>query len=126
MSVDRWSTTFDEPDGEESDDMTKTRMLVMDKVQDAKWVQRLLAREEEIEKARRPVRTPDQSKAMEKVSSVYGSLLTDMLQPFPAEAKESLKFHDSVEIALEMQSRCAEVVRRQCDDNGVDAIDLDT
>ena len=47
----------DELESEEALEAGNTRMMVMDKVQDAKWIQRLLAREKETATARRPGRT---------------------------------------------------------------------
>ena len=48
----------DEPENEEVDEVGGTRMMVLDKIQDVKWVQRLLAREKETARARTPGRTP--------------------------------------------------------------------
>ena len=114
----------DEPENEEDEEAGGTRMLVMDKVQDVKWTQRLLAREKEIAKARQPGRTPDDCKAMEKVANVYGSLLGGVLESFPVESRECLGFHSSAPLALEMQARRAEAIRRQCDGGSVDAEEL--
>ena len=69
----------DEPENSEVEEAGGTRMLLMDKVQDVKWIQRLLTREKEIAKARQPGRTPDDCKAMLKVAKVYGSLLGGVL-----------------------------------------------
>ena len=48
----------DELESEEGDEAIHTRMMVMDKIQDVKWIQRLLAREKETARARTPGRTP--------------------------------------------------------------------
>jgi len=115
----------EEPNVEDPDEKNKTRMLVMDKVQDVKWVQRLLAREIEVAQTLLPGRTSDNSKAMEKVSSVYGTTVTELLEPFHAESKDCFVFHIAAPVALELQSRRAESVRRQCDVDGIDAAELD-
>ena len=98
----------DEPENSDVEEAGGTRMLVMDKVQDVKWIQRLLAREKEIAKARQPGQTPDNCKAMLKVANVYGSLLGGILESVPVEARECLRFHSSAPLALEMQARRAE------------------
>ena len=82
----------EEPENSEDEGTGGTRMLMMDKVQDAKWIQRLLAREKEIAKARQPGRTPDVCKAMLKVASVYGPVLEGVLESFPVESRECLGF----------------------------------
>ena len=116
----------DEPENSEVEEAGGTRMMVMDKVQDVKWIQRLLAREKEIAKARQPGQTPDNCKAMLKVANVYGSLLGGVLESFPVEARECLRFHSAAPLALEMQARRAEAIRRQCDGGGdEDAEELD-
>ena len=74
----------DEPESEEVHEAGDTRMMVMDKIQDAKWVQRLLARAKETARARRPGRTPDDCKAMATVANVYGSVLGEILSSFPS------------------------------------------
>ena len=98
----------DEPQNSDVEETGDTRMLVMDKVLDVKWIQRLLARENEIAKARQPGQTPDDCKAMSKVAVVYGSLLRGVLESFPVEARECLRFHGSAPSMLDMQARRAE------------------
>ena len=114
----------DEPENSEDEEAGGKRMLVMDKVQDVKWIQRLLAREKEIAKARQPGQTPDDCKAMLKVANVYGSLLGGVLESFPVESRECLGFHSSAPLVLERQARRAEAIRRQCDGGGDDAEEL--
>ena len=99
-----------EPETSEVEKAGGTRMLVMDKVLDVNRIQRRLAREKEIAKARQPGRAPDVCKAMLKVADVYGSLLGGPLESFPVEARECLRFHSSAALALEMQARRAESI----------------
>ena len=103
----------DEPENEEVEKVGSNRMLVMDKVQDVKWIARLLGREKEIAKARQLGVTPDDCKAMEKVAKVYGSLVGRILESFPVEPHECLGFYSAAPLALEMQARRAEAIRRQ-------------
>ena len=110
----------DEPENSEVEEAGGKHMLVMDKVQDVKWIQRLLAREKEIAQARQPGRTPDNCKAMLEVANVYGSLLSGVLESFPVESRECLRFQSAAPLALEMQARRAEAIRRQCDGSGDD------
>ena len=63
---------------------------------------------------------------MLKVANVYGSLLDGVLEYFPVEARERLRFHSSAPLASEMQARRAEAMRRQCDGGGDDAEELVT
>ena len=114
----------DEPENEEVDEVGGTRMMVLDKIQDVKWVQRLLAREKETARARRPERTPDDCKAMAAVANVYGSVLAEVLESFPVESRACLGFHGYVPLALEVQTRRAEAIRRQRDGRGIDAEEL--
>ena len=80
----RWSGAddADEPENSAIEEAGSTRMLATDKVQDVNWIQRLLAREKEIAKARQLARTPDDCKAMLKVADVYGYLLGGVLESF--------------------------------------------
>ena len=87
------------PENSEVEEAGGKQMLMMDNVQDVKWIQRLLAREKEIAKARQLGRTIDDCKAMLKVADVYGSLLGGVLEPFPVEASECLRFHSSAPLA---------------------------
>ena len=103
----------DEPESEEFHEAGDTRMMVIDKVQDAKWVQRLLAREKETATARQPGRTPDDCKAMAKMANVYGSVLGEILKSFPVDSRECQGFHGSARLALEMQAR----LQKQSDDS---------
>ena len=114
----------DEPGSEEGLKAGDSRMMVMDKIQDVKWAQRLLAREKETARARVPGRTPDDCKAMATVANVYGSVLAEVLEYFPVESCERLGFHNSAPLALEEQARRAEAIRRQCDGRGIDAEEL--
>ena len=114
----------DEPENEEVEKVGSNRMLVMDKVQDVKWIARLLGREKEIAKARQPGVTPDDCKAMEKVAKVYGSLVGGIFESFPVEPRECLGFYSAAPLALEMQARRAEVIRRQVDGSSDDAEEL--
>ena len=100
---------------EEEQEADRSRFLVMDKVQDIKWIQRLLVREKEIARARQPGRSPDEYKAMRQVGAVYGDMLTELLAPFPVQARECLGFHSFAAQTLEAQTRRAEAIRRQCD-----------
>ena len=97
-----------EPENSEVEEAGGTRMLMMNKVQDVKWTQRLLAREKEIAKARQPGRTPDDCKAMLKVATVYGPLLDGVLESFPAEVRECLRFHS-------LLCRCRRAAQKQSD-----------
>ena len=83
-----------------------------------------MAREKEIAKARQSGRTPDDCKAMLKVTDVAGSLLSGVLESFPVESRECLGFRSSTPLALEMQACRAEAIRRQCDGDGDDAEEL--
>ena len=114
----------EEPEDSEGEEAGGPRMLVMDKVQDVKWIQRLLAREKEIATARQPGRTPDDCKAMSKVANVYGTLLGGVLESYPVQSHECLGFHSSAPLILEMQARRAEALRRQCDGGGDAAEEL--
>ena len=87
----------------------------MDKVHDASWIQRLLAREKEIARTRQPGRSPDAYKAMQKVDAVYGNMFKKLLDPFPVQARDCLGFHSLAMQTLEAQGRRAEAIRRQCD-----------
>ena len=89
----------DKPENSEVEEARGTRMLLMDKVQGVKWIQRLLAREKEIAKARQPGRTLDDCKAMVKVATVYGPLLDGVLESFPVEVRDSLRFHSAAPLA---------------------------
>ena len=100
---------------EEDKEAERSRLLVMDKVQDASWIQRLLAREKEIARARQPGRCPDECKATQKVEAVYGNVFKKLLDPFPAQARDCLGFHSLARETLEAQGRRAEAIRRQCD-----------
>ena len=103
----------DEPENEEVEEVGGTRMMVLGKIQDVKWVQRLLAREKETARARTPGRTPDDCKAMATVANVYGSVLAEVLETFPVESRACLGFHGTAPLALEVQAHRAE----QSDDN---------
>jgi hypothetical protein len=104
----------DEPGNSEAEEAGGKRMLVMDNVLDVKWIQRLLAREHGIAKARQPGRTSDECKTMLKVADVYGSLLSEVLESFPVQARECLRFQSSARHMLDMHALRAQSIRRQC------------
>ena len=68
---------------EEDKEAERSRLLVMDKVHDASWIQRLLARVKEIARTRQPGRSPDAYKAMQKVDAVYGNMFKKLLDLSP-------------------------------------------
>ena len=105
----------DEPQGENENDAQQSRMLVMDKVHDVKWIRQLLTREKEMARARQPGRSPDDCKVMQKVGDVYGTVLNELFQPFPVQPRDCLSFYSFATQALEAQARRADLIRRQCD-----------
>ena len=102
---------------DEDQEADRSRLLVMEKVEDALWIQRLLAREKEIARARQPGNAPEACKAMQKVDAVYGNMFKQLLDPFPVQRRECLGFHSLAAQALDAQGRRAEAIRRQCDGN---------
>ena len=77
---------------EEENETVRSRLLVMTKVQDVAWIERLLAREKEIARARQPGRSPDECKAMHKVDAIYGDAFKKLLHHFPTQESECLGF----------------------------------
>ena len=61
---------------------------------------------------------------MATVANVYGPVLAEVLESFPVEYSTCLGFHGSAPLALEVQARRAEAIRRQCDGRDIDAEEL--
>ena len=108
----------EEPVNEDEDDDNKSQAFLMDRIMDRRWIQKLLARDEEIAKACQAGRCPDECKVMKKIGEVYGSLLHQLNETFPVQPCDSLSFHSNAPLVLELQARRAEAIRRQCDGEG--------
>ena len=101
----------DESESEEFHEAGDTRMMVMDKVQDAKWVQLILARERETATAPQPVSLgrPDNCKAMAKVANLLG----EVLESFQWNLVSVWCFT----VLLRLLWRCKRAAQKQSDDN---------
>ena len=101
----------DESESEEFHEAGDTRMMVMDKVEDAKWVQLILARESETATALQPVSLgrPDNCKAMAKVANVLG----EVLESFQWNLVSVWGFT----VLLRLLWRCKRAAQKQSDDS---------
>ena len=115
----------EEPMNEDQDDDKKPQGILMDRRLDPRWIQKLLARDEEIARACQAGRCPDESKVMKKIGEVYGTLLNQLHETFPVQPCDSLSFHTDAPLVLELQARRAEAIRRQCDGEGDVAEEID-
>ena len=67
---------------------------------------------------------PDDCEAMATVASVCGAMLAEVLESFAMGSRECLGLRRSAPLALEVQARRADALRRHCDGRDIDAEEL--